>query len=255
MTRKVELPVTGSMHTASESVFEDDEYPFPKTPPKIDELTPPATKSASRKHFDGLIASSSSNPNIAPHPFLRNVGKLNGQIIIKGGFGGESEPTKFTFTKDMKNFPPLPNSAYELHFHDHHLYSDRASRPPSLALTGDGDVGGRTPNNAAPAVSNSATRGHSWNIRLRNLDGSTTDDVDEVLASKLDNALARRERDRKQRSSDESNKSDTLGQWQTKGEHLADTMNFKRLSCWSTDIPGVSGGLNTAEEQRVSPQT
>jgi hypothetical protein len=241
--------------------FEGSRFPFPlQSPPPPNQLTPPATKSSSQASH-GLDPNRSSDPNDPPHPFLTNVGKLNGMTIVRGGFRVKKEEFEYTAV-GMRCFPPPPNAAYGLLSQAYD--PDESADMDSKVYT----PGSRNESNGASTVDGkyvtSATRAKKPVVNTAekpcqiHLDGSATDDATEMLAGEMGDNHPRRQqlaasigRGKKALDWEVALLFRGIHQGKTKGEMLADTIDFKRPS-WVMTTPGVSGYLYPAEDQRVS---
>lgn len=235
--------------------FNLEGFPFPFQPPPLpNPLTPPATKSESPESHGG--------PNDPPHPFLTNVGKLNGTTIVRGGFRIKKEPFEYTVV-GMRCYPPPPNAAYGLtsqaHISDNPAtLKSKVYTPPSTDDGSDRDV--TVDRKCVTGVNHSGSTGFISFNGLKNLDGTATEEVGIAPAKMNDSACIdpiqqllnqpiRREME--PQTFADALEHDNRRQKKTIGEVLADTIDFKRPS-WIMTTPGVSGFLYPAEEQRVS---
>ena len=234
-------------------------FPFPYTPP-------------TSKHESLASPAFSSIPSILPNdcPFLTNVGELNGTFIVRGGFGAKKDPYGHISSRFV-SFPPPPNAAYGLTSQayvpkDATNIEFKVYTPNSSEDDAEDDASGQY-------VTGVELSGYTNTIRssgVKNFDG-TAHDKDELNATT-------KEKDprsinemvyippRRQPltlsircTAQEQDKTATTsipGNTKTRGELLADTINFNRPS-WVMTTPGVSGVLYPAEDQRVcsSPST
>ena len=241
--------------------LEGSSFPFPKQPPPLaDQLTPPATKSPTKRSH-AVDLSRSSNPSDHPHPFLTNVGKLNGMTIVRGGFRVEMEVVEYT-ANGMRCFPPPPNAAYGLTSQayapeDPVTVNSNLFTPPSTdSSDGDIDADGKH----VRSVYHLKNTDMDPSNELLHLDGTATDEISQMLANEMDGFQPSRQQlhpsftgAKKPIDWEDALILNALDQGKTKGEIIADTIDFKRPS-WVMTTPGVSGYLYPAEEQRVSTQ-
>lgn len=259
-------------------------FPFPYQP------TPPATKVLSvpspeiklhqaRPAKDSEEVESSYKPS---HPFLTNVGKLNGARIVRGGFG-VTKAEKEYLVDGMRCFPPPPNAAYALTSQAYALKDSTSVRTPSSTREGSEEVdvtkmtgmqvslvmdveeqmqcSKKLDRNANEEADIKEIMGLEFSLRmdrlqrLKNLDGTAHEDVIAPTSVEYLNGITYPQQTFNLFIAPKKMPPSEVGlvgpRQKTIGEALADTIDFER-DAWVMRAPGVSGELYPAKEQRVS---
>ena len=182
-----------------------------------------------------------SKPSREPsHLFLKNASSLNGTTIIRGGFDVKKEACGYTAV-GMRCYPPPPNAAYGL-TSQAHASKDTVNTGAKVAKPPSTGVGSKKQFDDAP---------------LKNICGLELALIVDDLKHNpmyLDGAVggATGVAPRKFDIQYPFTKTPGFGRNPpTKGELLADTIDFERKP-WVMTTPGISGELYPGKEQRVS---
>jgi hypothetical protein len=262
---------------------EVDGFPFPYQPSPLESnyvsrttaeelpletcsLSPPVTESRELPtEYSPPLALTPSSIRFAGYTFYPNDESAK-TVVIRGGFGA-SKDSHDTSSNGMRCYPPLPNSAYGL--------TSQAYIPQDANVRFN--VYTSTSTEADPEVDvNGMDMADSHSMRFRNVIGSSVvkyldGSRDEV---EVNTTIPKEEPEKKHNSindficnppcrqpltltvrtrTKEHSKGEepfTSAQAKTRGELLADTINFNR-STWVMTTPGISGDLYPAKEQRA----
>ena len=235
--------------------------PYQHTPPASKVISALVSPDLDSKHSKPLSSLNHvEGPNEPRRPFLINVGKLNGIRIVRGGFNMKKEAQEYA-AFGMKCYPPPPNAAYAL--------TSQAYPPKDPAITDNFLTPLTTADRLDKQVDTKNITGWQRSLLLdedktsvkdlqglRGWDGPAHEDfgIEQTLVDCIKPLPLSRERyDPLMQLAEKQScpKSATPIRNQTKGEILADSIDFER-EAWIIWTPGVSGELYSSEEQRMS---
>ena len=220
-----------------------DGFPFPIQPTssRTTNISLPSLtfdSNYSKLHNQSDLSESSREPS---HLILENVSSLNGTTIIRGGFDVKKEACEYTAV-GMRCYPPPPNAAYSL-TSQAHASKDTVNTGATIAT---------------PPSKGAGSKKQLDDALVKNICGLELGLIVDDLKHHpmyLDGAVGGGETGIAPRKFDIQNtftKTPGFGRNPpTKGELLADTIDFERKS-WVMTTPGVSGELYPGKEQRAS---
>jgi hypothetical protein len=217
-----------------------DGFPFPiqSTSPRTTGISLPSLTFDSNNLKSPNQSDLSNLSRVPSHLLLKNVSSLNGTTIIRGGFDVKKETCEYTAV-GMRCYPPPPNAAYGL-TSQAHASKDTVNTGINVAIPPSTVVGSKKQFDDA---------------LIKDICGLELI-VDDVKHNPMyldgvaggETGVAPRKFDTQYPFA----KTAGFGRNPpTKGELLADTIDFERKS-WVMTTPGVSGELYPGKEQRVS---